>query len=296
VLHRSDLVTALQWLIGRANEQYGLHVQFEADATRHIESLPLKVFIFRAVQELLSNAAKHAGVKSVRVTMSRRHDLDIVTVSDKGRGFNAGILDATTEKSGFGLLSLRERASYMGGSLAIQTAPGQGCRATLTIPLRLPEAGMKHETSEPLGIQISEGSFPQSIRVMFATDHLVMRQCLVRFIPSHPDIELAGEASNGREAIEQARKLRPDVILMDVSLPEIDGITATRRIIAELPNVRILGLCIHEDAHLAMKMRQAGARVILNKSTTSSELLKAIYDISEDISGGSGEISGNHTS
>jgi signal transduction histidine kinase len=135
VLHHSDLVTALQWLVRRTQDQYGLHVQLHTDPPQHFESVPLRVFVFRAVQELLCNIAKHASVKSAEVVLSSREGMAIVTVSDKGGGFDPSTLDSLNNRSGFGLLSLRERANYMGGHLMVKSAPGRGSQFTFTLPL-----------------------------------------------------------------------------------------------------------------------------------------------------------------
>ena len=103
-----------------------------------------------------------------------------------------------------------------------------------------------------------------------------MRQGLIGLVKNQPAIEVVGEASNGREAIAQARKLKPDLIVMDISMPEIDGIEATRQIKAELPNVRIVGLTMHDDPQITPSMQQAGAEATLSKTISAAELVKVI--------------------
>ena len=94
-----------------------------------------------------------------------------------------------------------------------------------------------------------------------------------------PGIKIAGEAANGKEAIKLARQVMPDVILMDVAMPEMDGVEATRRIKSELPEIRVIGLSMFQDDQTARNMMQAGAEAFLNKTVSSSELLEAIYGI-----------------
>ena len=140
VLHHSSLIAAIQWLVQQMSSQFGLQVQLESDWEQPSEAVPMKVFLFRAVQELLFNVIKHAGVKSAHVALSGSNSNITITVSDDGIGINPDILNTPTATGGFGLLSLRERARYMGGSLAIESTPGQGSRFTLTVPLRLAKA------------------------------------------------------------------------------------------------------------------------------------------------------------
>jgi DNA-binding NarL/FixJ family response regulator len=116
------------------------------------------------------------------------------------------------------------------------------------------------------------------IRVLFVDDHKVMRQGLMKLVDGNPIIHVVGEAANGREAVELAHQLKPDLIVMDISMPEMDGIEATRRIKAQLPNVRVIGLSMHEDEQLAQTMRQAGAEAFVSKTASSAELLKAIFN------------------
>lgn len=282
VLHHSGLPAALKWLCMQMREQFGLKVQLTVTTARRVESTPLKVFLFRAVQELLFNIVKHAGVNTAQVDLAGSGDRFILTVRDCGKGFDTSILTTYRPKAGLGLLSLQERASYIGGRLAIKSASGQGSRITLTIPAIEAEAV---QSSEDVFEELKIPSKPaktaggSGIRVLFADDHKVMRQGLIRLISGKPNVSVIGEAANGREALELAQHLRPDVIVMDISMPEMDGIEATKRVKAELPDIRVIGLSMHDDEHTSQAMLDAGAESFLSKAVSSSKLLKAIYGI-----------------
>jgi PAS domain S-box-containing protein len=287
--------TALEWLCRQMNQRFGIDVQLDVGPDRWVKNTHLKVFIFRAVKELLFNIVKHAGVKTARVAISYANGDLAVIVSDQGEGFDPSVLEKITPKGGLGLLSLRERASYIGGRLMIESAPDKGSRITLSVPLKLTK-----KTLDPLRpvTDSEEKALPQTvevhvadvskIRVLFVDDHKVMRQGLIRLISGKPDIVVVGEAGNGREALELARQLVPDVIVMDVSMPEMDGIEATRRIKAEMPQVRVIGLSMYDDAHIAKTMRDAGAEAFVSKAASSAELLKAIYGMAVNNSSGAG--------
>jgi two-component system, NarL family, response regulator LiaR len=114
-------------------------------------------------------------------------------------------------------------------------------------------------------------------RVLFVDDHRVMRKGLINLVGNQPGIDVAGEASNGREAIDQVRQLKPDVVVMDVSMPEMDGIEATRHIKAQWPEVRVIALSMVEDEYISRSMLEAGAEAFVSKTASSAALLKAIY-------------------
>ncbi len=283
VLDHSGLVEALEWLVRKMDEQFGLQIRLKADATKNFENKTIKMFLFRAVQELLFNVFKHAGAKTVRVDLFEADGCIVTAVSDRGRGFDPEILHAASARAGLGLISLRERAAYLGGSMEIESAPGQGSRFTLTVPLtpaKGDESPCDEPTAEPgvfMPADHADSEIRENIRVLFADDHLVLRQGLISMIEDQPCIEVVGEAADGREALDLARQHRPDVIVMDVNMPEMDGVEATRRIKNELPDVRVIGLSMHQEGSIASIMREAGAEAFLTKTVSSSELLKAIY-------------------
>lgn len=119
------------------------------------------------------------------------------------------------------------------------------------------------------------------IRVLLVDDHMVVRIGLKALIDSEPDMEVVGEATNGLEAIEQARALCPDVIVMDISMPEMDGLEATRRIRAELPDCQILILTVHAQEKYLFPVLKAGGAGYVLKSTVDTELLDAIRTVAE---------------
>jgi DNA-binding NarL/FixJ family response regulator len=112
--------------------------------------------------------------------------------------------------------------------------------------------------------------------VLLADDHRLVRAGLVRLLATASDIDVVGEAADGRQAVEQSRTLTPDVILMDLSMPVLDGIEATRQILAEQPNIRIVALTSFADHPKVADMLEAGAVGYLLKDCEPADLLSAI--------------------
>jgi DNA-binding NarL/FixJ family response regulator len=117
---------------------------------------------------------------------------------------------------------------------------------------------------------------PQLIRVMCVDDHPVVRKGIASLLANEPDTLLVGEASNGKEAIELFRALRPDVMLIDLRMPQLDGISATRQIRKEFPDVRIIALTSYDGDQDIYQALEAGVRGYLLKETVHAELVHAI--------------------
>lgn len=118
-----------------------------------------------------------------------------------------------------------------------------------------------------------------STRIILVDDHKIVREGLRALIEKQPGMQIAGEAENGRDATEMTKKLLPDVIIMDVSMPDMNGIEATRRILSESPEVKILALSMHCDRKFAIEMLKAGASGYLLKEAAFEELTQAIRAI-----------------
>jgi two-component system response regulator NreC len=124
-----------------------------------------------------------------------------------------------------------------------------------------------------------EGSL-EKIRVLLADDHTILRAGLKMMLNAQPDIEAVGEASDGKQAISEAERLSPDVVIMDITMPECNGIEATRQIKRILPEVRVLVLTMHENEGYLFQTLRAGAAGYMLKEAADTDLISAIRVVS----------------
>jgi len=244
-LHNGGLRSAVTWLAAWMKERYGLTVDVTADPQATLDTLAQKdrlMLAFESLRELLFDVVKHAHVDRATVDLALTPDDQLrITVADQGVGFDAtAALAQASTTSGWGLFRIRERADLLGGSLLIDSTPGHGTRFVFTIPRaeRVPATR-------------------RVLRILIADDHVVARAGLRELLAGQSELEIVGEATTGSEAVAQAEALRPDAIVMDLSMPGMDGIEATRRIHAALPAIQIFGLSSHAES--ARVFQEAGA-------------------------------------
>jgi DNA-binding NarL/FixJ family response regulator len=120
---------------------------------------------------------------------------------------------------------------------------------------------------------------PTSLRIVIVDDHAVVRRGVRALLESKPGWEVSAEATTGREAVELVRRLRPHVVIMDLSLPELNGLDATRQIVKESPQTEILVLTMHHSEQLARDVLQAGARGYVLKSDADQSLIAAVENL-----------------
>jgi PAS domain S-box-containing protein len=277
ILHDAGLAGGLEWLARSMREKHDMKVEIDSEAFAE-PAEDIKFMAFDAVRELLFNAVKHARASGARVLVRQDGENRLrITVRDEGVGFDASRLDSGPgEEGGYGLFSIRERISLIGGNLEIDSTPGEGSRFTLVIPGSVKSC---IEISEEIGSVRPAEEAPvgkNGIRVLVVDDHTLFRDGIADILSREPDIEVVGKAADGREAIDLARMLAPEVILMDISMPGVDGIEATTAIHREHPEIRIIGLSMHEDPELVRVMFQAGAVDYRNKDCGAKELLSAV--------------------
>ena len=118
----------------------------------------------------------------------------------------------------------------------------------------------------------------QKIKVLLADDHIVVRQGLQALLMAEEDIEIVGEADNGRQAIQLVKKFMPDVAVIDIAMPVLNGLEATRQITRAVPSTKVLILSSYSDDEYVQQLTEAGAAGYLVKQTAATDLLKAIRE------------------
>jgi PAS domain S-box-containing protein len=286
ILLHGDFVSALEWLARWMNDKHGIEVSLTARAKiAHLKEDAI-LLLFQSARELLFNVVKHAGVKNAHIEVNQLDGHISMTVEDKGVGFDQNMLaHRGGQSSGTGLFGISERLSYIGGRIEIDSAPGRGSRFRLMVPVPAASTGADQKEIEKkvlVSVAISAQPDPnpsgveKKIRIALVDDHIVVRQGLAGLLRAEPDIEIIGEASDGQSAIDLVRDLQPDVVLMDINMPGMDGIQATRIIHKELPEVRIIGLSMFQEGEQQSAMHEAGAADYLTKSGPSGALIEAI--------------------
>jgi signal transduction histidine kinase/CheY-like chemotaxis protein len=298
MLHIGGLPAALAWLAKRMREQYRVIVNVTADRQANPAASDARILLFEAVRELLFNAVKHAHVDRVDVNLALGPgDTIYIQVSDEGVGFDPTVTlhHENRNQVGLGLFSIQERLALLGGHLDIQSAPGKGARFSLTLPRTdppLPAIDVAEARHRDVGwqehmIHDSASGTAKSIRILIADDHAVVRAGLRELFSRRPPLQVVGEAASGVEAISQAMALQPDVIIMDVSMPQMNGIEATREIHGTLPDIRIVGLSTYGDENTEPLMREAGAQAYFTKNEGTDRLLNYLLSLTAQAKGAS---------
>ena len=301
VLHQCGLAAGFGWLRDWFNEKYGFDIEVWADDSL-IPDDDVSITLFQCVREILFNAVKHSGGKSARLMMFCDNEAFVnISIKDEGKGFDATALCVQDVwKDGFGLFSVRERVELLGGVMLIESAPGQGACFTLRFPARAincccscshgkscEKASFGKRVSGEPHDEIDEARVPVQIsrrtedglprfRVVLADDHSMVRQGLVRVFQDEADFEVVGEAADGKAALELARAHEPDIIVMDLQMPVMSGLEATRVIRKELPGVQVIGLSIEANKESHRSLLRAGALDLLHKGVSAEDLIQRV--------------------
>ncbi len=286
-LYEDGLVPALRWLASQMEEKHGLEVIIDDDGLPHPLSDDVNALLFACIRELLFNITKYAGVDQAQVIVDTIDQTLRLTVIDEGRGFDPGKIGADRSEGGFGLFSIRERLLALEGSMAIESAPTRGCSISLAVPLggvRTTETVSGAEKNElPLfhqatALPVTRDNFP---RVLVVDDHVMVREGIANILAADPRLRIIGEAGDGTEAVDAVRRFTPDVVLMDLNMPRMNGLEATRVIHREFPKIVIIGLSVQNDDASRKSMLDAGAAAFLPKGRDTDHMIATILDLAK---------------
>lgn len=269
------LPTALRWL-GEQMVNHGLTVDFHTaqDDLRLPDDHVM--LLYQSVRELLINVIKHAKTSLATLSIALEGtDLLKIVVQDQGKGFDPDSLHIKPVGEHFGILSVSERMEALGGWCRMDSAPGKGTTVTLGLPLRFAMELLSNDTAvATLGKTPIPGVEKASVvhRVLLVEDHAMVRQGLRAVLETFEDVTVVGEASNGEEAVSIVSEVKPDVILMDINMPKMDGIEATKLITAAYPSGVIIAVSVNDSQPMVDAMKKAGAAGFVTKDAAAEQL------------------------
>ena len=222
---------------------------------------------------------KHANAETVTIRLEYGATEVRLSIADDGRGFDpeapAGALSRT---GGFGLTSMQERARLVGGGMEVRSTPDVGTVVVVSLPIEPAESDMPRVAQASLTPNVAQVD-RDKIRILIVDDHEVVRSGLRQMLDSVPDMEVVGEADNGETALEEIARSAPDVVLLDLQMPRLDGVGALRRLREEGSRVRVLLLSVFAKEEQIFEGIHAGARGYLVKDVTRQDLARAIRTV-----------------
>ena len=208
----------------------------------------------------MNNAVRHANARTVEVAVRKEGRKVNVTVQDDGAGFDTRFM------RGLGLLGMEERVRRLGGRLKISSRAGAR------------DAGSRGRCRWP---NWTKGTDMKPIRILLADDHTVVRDGLRALLERESDMTVVAEAADGRESVRLAETEAPDVVVMDLAMPNMNGMEATRRILAANSRVGVVILSMHQDESYVLGALKAGAKGYLLKDSMRGEVVQAIRAVSQ---------------
>ncbi len=284
VLYEDGFVEAFKWLARKFADEHNLKISLDLEDVQITLSDSLKIMIFESVKELLFNVVKHSKVQYAKLSF-KLIDPNILyfCVEDPGIGFDVIHQEKifSENERGIGLFSIRERLKLLRAEFDIISRVGHGTRIEIKIPMppiAPSEENTKTENLSPQASPNTNKAGNKIITILLADDHKLVREGIANILKMNPLFHVVAHAENGLQAREKAAAFLPDVIIMDINMPHMNGIEATRLIKRDFPQIQIIGLSVQDEYEIAFAMKKAGALTLLNKAGDAEELIQTILD------------------
>jgi PAS domain S-box-containing protein len=286
LLDELGLSSAVHWYTQGFEKRTGIRV--EVDIPRDFLRLPADVetTLFRVIQESLTNVHRYAESAKAFIRVARVGDEVNLEIGDYGKGIRAELLKSSRNSVaplGVGIQGMKERMRQLSGRLEVTSSPNKGTVVTAALPIReqrteaasVPARSDIEETSTP-SVETQEAAQGLRRRILIADDHEVLRRGIRTMIESEKDWEVCGEAIDGKEVVDKATALNPDLIILDINMPVLNGVAAVRQILRNRPQTKILVFSVHDSEQTVRETLSAGAHGYLSKAKAGQELVQVV--------------------
>jgi PAS domain S-box-containing protein len=286
LLDELGLSSAVHWYTQGFEKRTGIHV--EVDIPRDFLRLPADVetTLFRVIQESLTNVHRYAESAKAFIRVARVGDEVNLEIGDYGKGIRAELLKSSRNAVaplGVGIQGMKERMRQLSGRLEVTSSPNKGTVVTAVLPIReqrtetvpAPDHPGIDESSNSSG-ETQEAAEGVRRRILIADDHEVLRRGIRTMIESEKDWEVCGEAIDGKEVVDKATALNPDLIILDINMPVLNGVAAVRQILRNRPQTKILVFSVHDSEQTVRETLSAGAHGYLSKAKAGQELVQVV--------------------
>jgi two-component system NarL family sensor kinase len=286
LLDELGLSSAVEWFSQGFENRTGIHVAVDIPSSFIRLAPDAEVALFRIVQESLANVHRYSG--SATAFVRARSDAGDVRleIGDFGKGMNEDSKKtnrASVAPLGVGIQGMKERVRQLSGTLEITSQTGKGTLVTAILPIssRRAEASEYYQSSE---IHVVQAEPTEEIienngwrkRILIADDHDVLRRGIRTMLESDPTLEVCGEAVDGKDALEKTLAQAPDLVILDINMPIMNGLDVLRQIVRLKPQTKILAFSVHDSKQIVEEILAAGAHSYLSKATAGQHLVHEV--------------------
>jgi PAS domain S-box-containing protein len=292
LLDELGLPSAARWYAAGFTKRTGIPIDVDIAPTLGRFSPDAEVAIFRVLQESLTNVHRYSNTKRARLSIRTTDDLVRLEVEDFGQGIQkvkAKSPSTGVQRLGVGIQGMTERMRQLGGDLEIISKPNRGTLVSATLPISSAQAATDAHSARNGALSTSfvhtdEPVAPHNSarkRVLLADGHEILRRGLRDILRTQPDLEVCGEAVNGQNAVDKVKELNPDLVILDINMPVLNGLLAVRQILRHRPETRIVVFSVHNSDQTLHEAQAAGAHAFVPKNADAQALLCAIREVLE---------------
>jgi PAS domain S-box-containing protein len=286
LLDELGLASAVEWFTQGFENRTGIQVSVDIPPSLVRLAPDAEVALFRIVQESLANVHRYSGSAAAYVRARSDTGQVRLEIGDYGKGMSeeSKISNrASVAPLGVGIQGMTERLRQLSGTLEIMSRPGKGTLVTAILPICSQQREM---TDSFLGPEIREAQLVTAEgvaesngwrkRILIADDHDVLRRGIRTMLESDPSLEVCGEAVDGKDALEKTLAQAPDLVILDINMPIMNGLDVLRQIVRHRPQTKVLAFSVHDSKQIVEEILAAGAHSYLSKATAGQHLVHEV--------------------